>query len=469
MVSRSTSAIELPEWYTLEKKAEKTIEKLNTVKELDYYLRHPEAGMRRLAILRLSRLKLKESINNLKEILDEPQETQANRELAAWSIKAVALKYDLDLFISHRLLTRYTGNETLMDLYSVKIDTAMPSPSFSFSAVPGEFRLKLQNTNIRIARDTAPDMEFDSGNWLTSVLKSLGSNTRQNASKLLTGTAALLKKSVKAIAALSKRLAEKKIKTVDYQKAAPIKKKPSKKQATIGLNEAPGISAPTVNQGPSGQMAAPSESNTLFDLRNTMYGGKVHKIRKQSRNLLLDLLYVLLFPVRAFLNLFRYLLKHKLAILAASAAVYCFLAFTSYGRVTTLKYLGVDFKSLQSSAAENIKQAAGYAVAEFKNITGMGTADGKTPAAETAVMQTPPAEAKRIFTVTAKKGLNIRTSPSSTSAKAGSMLEYGTEVTYLDKSQSGSESRPWYYVMSPDGTKGWVYSGWLKEKESVEQ
>jgi len=51
----------LPEWYRSERDTEKTIQKLNQIKELDYYLSNPDEYIRRLAILRLRSLPAKET------------------------------------------------------------------------------------------------------------------------------------------------------------------------------------------------------------------------------------------------------------------------------------------------------------------------------------------------------------------------------------------------------------------------
>jgi hypothetical protein len=121
MYSNNIALPVYPEWYKIEKETEKTISKLSSLRELSFYLRNPDEYIRRLAIIRIADIKLKDAIEILKETLDDRVESQINKELAAWAIKVISHKWDIDLFISHKLLNKYSGSERSIDINIGKI------------------------------------------------------------------------------------------------------------------------------------------------------------------------------------------------------------------------------------------------------------------------------------------------------------------------------------------------------------
>lgn len=96
----------LPQWYKVERETEKIISKLSTIPEIAFYLKNPNEYIRRLAILRLSQLRLKDSINVLNEILEDPLENQNNKELSAWVIKLVSSKWNIDLLLNSKQINK---------------------------------------------------------------------------------------------------------------------------------------------------------------------------------------------------------------------------------------------------------------------------------------------------------------------------------------------------------------------------
>jgi hypothetical protein len=61
LYASGTGIESLPDWYLIDREAEKTLEKLNSARELDYYINSADEYLRRLAVLRLKKLGLKES------------------------------------------------------------------------------------------------------------------------------------------------------------------------------------------------------------------------------------------------------------------------------------------------------------------------------------------------------------------------------------------------------------------------
>lgn len=155
-----------PEWYRLEKETEKTINKLSNIEELKFYLKNSDDYIRRLAILRINELKLKDSINVLEEILDDQSECLMNKELAAWSIKSICLKWDIELYNSNRLLYKFTGNENYGDIFNISIDDSSSSFKFSFSTSPLSSKLEYENDNNHRNQDISFDTYFSFKEWL---------------------------------------------------------------------------------------------------------------------------------------------------------------------------------------------------------------------------------------------------------------------------------------------------------------
>ena len=70
-----------------------------------------------------------------------------------------------------------------------------------------------------------------------------------------------------------------------------------------------------------------------------------------------------------------------------------------------------------------------------------------------------------MYTVTAKKGLNIRKQPDLKSEKIGTdSLPFGSTVAYMSKVQKDKTGTTWYYVETQDGRIGWVSALYLREK-----
>lgn len=506
MYRSSTINAQLPEWYTLEKKAEKSIKRLSTLKELDYYIKHPDEQLRRLAILRINELKLKDSFAILKEILDEPIETQANKELAAWTLKYISAKLGQDLFISHRLLTRYTGNETYGELYNIAVDRNLPSPKMSFSEMPFEYKVKLKSSDILNAQISLPDTEFDSKVWFSNCSKNSLTNIRDGFKSFFSDFSGNMKTAVTRIPSLFKNMFKKKPRTVKASITCPVGK-----YGLIGVSETAADMAQQVVTNPAAATMQQTIANTAAasasvhapvqaakvspsaQLKPEVFSKKAlpqdampqsfhivpfkeetgsshHSYYQEKKKynppglkkVLFEVLYILLFPVRTIFKLFKGIYRNKFKIIAALAAIYCLLVFTTFGRALALRYTGVDLRSYHLQAVEKIKSAAAIVWAEVKDLTGSQTEKPSKPTEQSESAAGTAGSTVKTYTVIAKSGLNVRTSPSSSAPKAGGILENGAKVTYLDKSSKDSGGRVWYYIRTSGGINGWVYSGGLK-------
>ncbi|NJD03731.1 MAG: HEAT repeat domain-containing protein, partial [Ruminiclostridium sp.] len=166
-------ALNLPEWYRLERETEKTVGRLTNLKELDYYLRNPDEYIRRLALIRLSELKPRDCENILREILDDHSENNDNKELAAWVLKATALKWNMEVFINDRYLTKFTGTENLSDINKITCGELQPSLRFNFSSNKVCSQIPASEDTVNYERDIVLDSGFSFGQWLSSIKNSM--------------------------------------------------------------------------------------------------------------------------------------------------------------------------------------------------------------------------------------------------------------------------------------------------------
>lgn len=154
-----------PDWYRIEKDTEKIIKKLTTIKEIIPYLSNSDEYIRRLSIIRINELRLKDSLVALKELLDDPLETIGNKELAAWTIKVVSNHWNTDLFITNKYLNNYSGKEKYEDVCKVNIKDTLPSLRFDFTSSILNSELNIEGSDIRTSKDIDFDLPFSVKEW----------------------------------------------------------------------------------------------------------------------------------------------------------------------------------------------------------------------------------------------------------------------------------------------------------------
>lgn len=420
----------MPEWYRAERETEKIIGKLSGIKELDYYIKNPDEYIRRLAILKLQKFSAKESIYVLKDVMDDNLESEANKYLAAWVLKSQALKWNFDIFVTSRYLTKISGTESYDELFGVEPGAEIPPIRFDFSASPSHSAFKLEAEDSARAGDIYFEAEFDFKQWFSTFGSRLLKSTKSALGIIFLKLPAMLGGSVitgfkKLLHSLARK-GEKRVKPA----AVPLESHPAEK----------------INS-----------TYDYYSIYREVYKkpGIIASIKKG----LFNMLYLLFFPL-------RFALKHKFAVFCSLAALYVLFAFTDYGRAFTSKYMGIDLKDVQKNTVEKVKYYSSYALSEFNRLTGINEwkkNEGKKQ--EDPAIPASSAD-RKLYLVTAQKGLNIRKSPDSASGKVGGdPLPFGSTVVYLLKEENDSKGRTWYYVESDDGRTGWVSANFLKEKK----
>lgn len=124
-------------WYKTERQAQKTMQQLFGLHELEFYLSHPDEYIRHQAILRLGELHLKDVLVPLSKIIDDPLETPMNRELAAWVLKSSGMHHEY--YIGNQFLDKFNGDEKLKDFYypSFRENRTKPEYHFGSSGIDG--------------------------------------------------------------------------------------------------------------------------------------------------------------------------------------------------------------------------------------------------------------------------------------------------------------------------------------------
>ncbi len=406
----------LPEWYRNERETEKIIEKLHSVKELNYYLRNPDEYIRRLAILRLQKLNEKDCVHILKEVIDDPVESDENKYLAAWALKSIATKWIGDNFISNKYVNAFDGSESFKELFSIKQEEFCPSIRFDFTSSHSYVNIQLDHEETILEKDAFFESDFDLKKWFSTF----GSR--------------LLKNSLAALYAVPVFIVRLPL-LVSRAFCSFLKKRSTHPKIHRRKGERKKF-----------------KMNTFFD---------------SFKRFVFNIFYILFFP-------FRFARKHKLAIICILLITYSLLTFTDYGRAFTNKYWSVDLIKVQNNTIQKVKNYYAYALNEFNRLSGINEwkqaesegdlnltdmqnkADSKGLVAENRIQ----------YSVTAKKGLNIRELPDPNAKKVGnSSLTFGSIVIYLSKQETDTSGGTWYYIESNDGRIGWVSAKYLSEKK----
>lgn len=462
MTASTFNPVAIPGWYRTERETEKTIEKLKSVKELDYYLRNPDEYIRRLAILRLHKITDKESLNILKETLDNPVESEENKYLASWVLKSLSNKWATDIFITNKYLGKFNGYEGFDELFIIKLEQSSHSVDFDFTSSLSYSALMLDSDEIALERDIFFETDFDFKQWFASFgnrLLKAAVITLCAIPKLIIKLPIVIGKAVyyfiKKLSeayALNREIKSNRIKAVKSVKAVKEKKEKLTLPSVKRLENATKIKQSTI-------------SNEYYSLRKELYkkSGVFDFIKKG----VFQLLYFMFFPVRL-------VLRHKLAVLCVLLLVYILLYSTNYGRAFTNKYMAIDLREMQKNTVQKVKDYSAYAFSEFNKLTGMDDwiekekiRQSNSPNALIASdVKSPVSDHSKYYVVTAKKGLNIRKSPDSASERVGdNSLTFGSLVIYLSKTESDTSGAKWFFVEAKDGRIGWVSAAYLQEKK----
>jgi hypothetical protein len=471
----------LPEWYRMERETERTIQKLGTLKELDYYLGNPDEYIRRLAILRLLKLSAKESSYKLAELLDNPAESDENKFLAAWVLKKLTGKRASDFFLYNKYLDQFDGSESYEDLFPIAAEDRRTAVRFDFSSSESCADLKLGSEEPLTGRDAVFETAFDFKQWFsffaTTLSKSASSGFKTAAVFVLAlpvllgkGTVGLFKK-IKQNRAVHKEARIKKAAETFEIRARKRERKarreeqrvPEYKRRASEYNRQPAEYGLQVSE--YGLRLDRAASGDYRNWRRELYGkpGLLSLLKKGG----FQMLYFLFAP-------FRFVRRNKLAVLCFIVAAYLVLAYTEYGRAFSYKYFSYDLRNIPQLVLQKAKYYSTIGLLRLNQFTGMDEYQGKYGQSEYADNSEIPAGRNgnafaadgKPYLVTAKKGLNIREAPDAGSSRVGAVpLEYGTTVLFLSQSQKDASGTLWYYVEATDGRTGWVSARYLKEKK----
>lgn len=438
----------LPEWYRSERETERIIEKLHSVKELDYYLRNPDEYIRRLAILRLQKLNDKDCVYILKELIDDPVESEENKYLAAWVLKSITKKRIGDTFLSNKYLNTFNGSESFEELFSINQEDLYPSVEFDFTSSQSYSDIQLDSDEIVLERDAFFESDFDIKKWFSTF----GSRLLKNSLTALYAVPVFIIKlpmlSGRAIYSFFKKQSDKKhVKLRNMVIADPEIKNDEIDNIRIKYSK---TKPPKIQRRKEERKKI--RMNTSFD---------------STKRFLFNIFYILFFP-------FRFARKHKLAIICILLVAYSLLAFTDYGRAFTNKYWAVDLIEVQNNTILKVKDYYAFAISEINRLSGINEwkqaeGDGELKLVDVQNKADPSdlsTKNRMQYSVTAKKGLNIRELPDPASKKVGNnSLSFGSIVIYLSKSETDASGGTWYYIESKDGRIGWVAARYLVEKK----
>lgn len=454
-----------PEWYRVEKDTEKIIKKLTTIKELIPYLNNSDEYIRRLSILRINDLRLKDSVVALKELLDDPLEITANKELAAWTIKVIINHWNTDLFITNKYLNNYSGKERYEDICKVNIKDTLPSLRFDFTSSMLNSELSIESNDIRSSKEIDFDLPFSVKEWFLQYSQDILSDLKALLIKLpflmikglkyiavfiFGGFAYIIKRLVALISKLNRNAKEK------HENST------SENTETQDLNITSAQNYKARNPG-SGRSAAlhysamrpgAGEFQSLRDSFNrTPYGNPYEEkisTKEHIKNAFLSAAYILCAPI-------RFIIQHKKLTIIGIFIIYCFLCFFPYGKALTYKYTGLDLMDEQAKAFYTAKGVVAYVWDEINEILNVSAAPQPVAAQTDVETITDPGEiVASKYIITAKTGLNLREKPDTTSKK---LLQLPFESIVIKEAEDGS----WYKITTTDGVSGWVSSKYLKE------
>lgn len=455
MHSSSIAFDNYPEWYRVEKDTEKTIKKLTSIKELSPYLINSDEFIRRLAVLRVNELRLKDAVISLKEMLDDPLETSSNKELAAWTIKVISLHWNTDLFITNKYLNKYSGKERYSDVCKISIKDSLPSLKFDFTSSIFNSELIMENNDIRSSKEIDFDLPFSVKEWFSQYSSDIIADLK----KLLIRLPIVLFKVFKTfiILVFSGIYAGSKL-AVGVLSKIPLKRKPKETKESMPSKSVEKF-VPD-NTASSKQSFSPgAEIHSLRNSynRSSYYGIEEEKtsLSKYIKKFIFYIFYVVFSPVRL-------VIKHKKFLVVALIALYAFLTFTTTGKVFVYKYTGLDLMEEQTNLYNASKEIVTYAWDEAQDFLGINQSTLPSEAVSYEAAANNSVESPKIrYRVLAKTGLNLRNEPNATSEKL-LKLDYNSVVLYDDKSQDTSMGT-WFRIKTADGTTGWVAAKYLEE------
>lgn len=465
-----------PEWFRLGRDAVSVMTRLSGMKELDFYLRHPESFIRLHAIRRIAALLLPDAIPNLSKVLDDPLENEQNRDEAGWAVRRISMVRNLSWFAHNEHTDRYDGSEPATGRYGITVtETDDGSSADAADDIPNnahvedEVLLRIQMEEKRVV------VEFSPFSWI-------GSNFRYLLHGLAFGFLSLLKRFFSVIFTLLKKL----FSSIHHMFSSGIHTiacrmkidtqalRDHRRKSLVGTMDPPHpvilIGLPeTASALPAGKFTATSRTGASAIHPGQFSGlarktASIHAMRRRYKGGV-PMFKLLFYPIR----LIR---QHWLFSLTMLAALYLVLGFSHFGRTFVHR-----INPMAQTYNDRFVAATRTSAIRFFGIEPVAnkipaTNDGMPVTGETSVVTAgemgkpamavaPPANP--MFRVSAAKGLNLRTEPLQTSPRIA-FMPMATAVGYEGIRKSDPTGSEWMLV-SYDSKTGWAMSKWLSPVE----
>lgn len=505
-----------PDWFRIGRDAVRVMARLSGMRELDFYLRHPEPFIRLHAIRRVAELMLPDAVPALAKRLDDPLENEQNRDEAGWAIRRICKYKGVSWFAKTPWTDRYDGSETAADRYGVTLDaggetaTAASGGSITLTETVEDevlLRIQMDEQDLSISFSVVPWFVRNARYLFAGAAKALlaaligtGKVLGHFAAMLGKGIWTGLKRLVSMIGRLKTRestgrgifrrkqesAAEAPFMTpalAGFPNASPVSTSgfdapspdtsPMESQPTtflIGAQEAgyPANGHPQTivlpPQRPTQQRTSPppthSSQHAIERLRYSKTES-ISRVRKRSKggNAMFRLLF---YPVRLVRN-------HWVFTLLVLVAFYALLGFSGPGRrfvyqvnpgaqltndrvVSVMRAKAADFLGLSITKTHEENGAAEQAQA---GPSAESVTLASTPSGNTGSTLTGTRSSK----VTAPKGLNLRKTPDAAGEKIV-WMKLGDPVTLVGISQTDAAGDLWQTVQYKDQT-GWALDKWL--------
>ncbi len=410
----------LPGWYRIEKEAGKAIQKLSSIEELGVFLKNPDPFIRRQAILRMSKIRLKDTYSQLHEVLNDAAETEENRKLAALIMCNLNKSLDLGYFISHPLLAEFTGEEDLEGLLSVSVIDPKPNLSLNFRASSIESQLNPGSEVIPSEiYGKEESFSFPLKEWLHHFYKNLLINLVTCLKKCLRGAASALfimapKKAAALFSSLINALSRKREDRSDLSEAVPSRKRRQKRVS---------VTYKTSRRHP------------------TPLGISVKRMLRRF-------FYTLFSPLRL---LFRF----KITVLVTLIVLYSLFSFTQPGK-SFLFRINPQAYQMNAEFLERSERWALQLISSNPTLAVVFKTKPLPPVSETLEVEEP-----KTYRVTASKGLYLRVAPGSLGEKLY-LMKADTTVQFLGEEQRDPSGSLWYKIKLKEMI-GWANAQYLKE------
>lgn len=415
-----------PDWFMVEKETSRIISRLSSIKELSFYLHNPDRFVRRLAIIQIGRLALKDGIGCLAEVVENHDEDLTNREFAAWAIKAISVSQSENIYLNNRLLTHYTGQERLEQV-SGQVLIHDPGHNIEIEfRTPEHIKEMLSGHFAESHKDFIIEDSFSWETWFYSLTSAFKKQILNAFTIIQDVPARLFKKLIDLKHRFFKNL-------VNMTRKIMPANKPPKNPNTIlhSFNT--------------------KHRNTCLKMLSHIQAGFIKKLVSGTKFLGQKLLLVSRYP-------FFFIRSHKL--------VSVFLLVPLTVLTLNIPWVGNAFEKHTNISVAEVNQIVYNIPAHFLTMVSEGASDllntSDTDYSYNITTDNHQTREKA-FIVTAKNGLSLRSKPSALNSKIVEVMGYQTKAQFLNSHKTDGQGIVWYKLQTPSGKTGWANSKWLKE------